>query len=361
MVDEALPRALGRFELLEVLGQGAYGTVYRARLSGPLGFEEYVALKVLSPSVEASEPSALLALADEARILRHLRHPNIVGLRGFEAIPLGDRSVHALALEYVEGITIDDLLVLLDRMGRSLPAPALVHLFDETLAALAHAHDALGVDGAPMKIVHRDLKPTNLMVDVQGSVRVLDFGIAWARERLVMTVVGTTKGSPPWMSPEQVIGSVVDRRSDLWVLASIVYRLATGRYLVPPMRDASQIADCLKGIVRVRWSDALPAFRAATEGDGSMPLKRGDRKKLEALLGAMLAHSPDDRPTSAKAARQQLAALSCLQPEAGREVLSTICRGIRTAQGTGRADPDSTRQMQRDDESTVPGAAVPTG
>lgn len=351
---------LGRYELLELLGQGAFGSVYSARLEGPMGFVEQVAVKVMNPGVAESDPDALPALADEARILSQLRHPNIVGLRGFEAVEHEGRTRHLLILELVRGVTCDQILRLLGHLNRPLAPSALLLLWDDVLAGLDHAHNATSMEGKPLGLVHRDLKPANLMIDAQGNLRILDFGIALAKERLVQTMVGRTKGSPPWMSPEQVQGEVQDSRSDLWVLSTIIFRLLTGEWWVKPATTREEGTEIFREILRTKWSDRRKGFIAAFGRSGYLPSRRVDRKRLEVLMASLLDHDMDSRPASAAAVRVSLMELSTWDPETGRAILSRICRGILKG-GHGAAPPVNvpTRRMPKVTQLTSPGTAVP--
>jgi serine/threonine protein kinase len=368
-----LPWQLGRYRLLDHLGTGAFGSVFRAEVKGPLGFSEQLAVKLVHPSLAEAQPELLLALADEASILSQLRHPNIVQLRSFERVDDGTGEYVALALEYVRGTTLDSVLGVVDHMGRVLPIAAVLSLLDDTLGGLGHAHDATSPEGEPLRLVHRDLKPPNLMVDETGSIRILDFGIAWAKERLVRTVVGTVKGTPPWMSPEQVRGDPLDGRSDLHVLGTIAYRMFSGTWWVAPPGEPRDIPDAMRAILDTTWGDRLPALRRRLVRGGPYAMKRSERRNLEALLEAWLACDPEDRVPDAHTIRQELRGLGGWDPEAGREALGNICQGIlqgAKTQGEDQLDtrelpglsdpmPGITRSMEPDDVATAPGDPAP--
>ena len=208
--------------------------------------------------------------------------------------------------------------------------------------------------------MHRDLKPANLMIDEKGDLRILDFGIALAQERLVQTMVGRTKGSPPWMSPEQVQGEVQDGRSDLWVLSTIIFRLLTGEWWVKPPTGRDEGAAIFREILSTKWADRRSDFSAALGRGGFMPMRRSDRKRLEALMGSLLDHDKRKRPPSAAVVRATLMEMSTWDPEAGRKTLSRICRGILKG-GPGAAPPVNvpTRRMPKVTQLTNPASAVP--
>lgn len=373
MDPRPLPWQLGRYRLLDHLGTGAFGTVFRAEVKGPLGFSEQVAVKLVHPSLAEAQPELLLALADEARILSQLRHPNIVQLRSFERVEDDGAEYVALALEYVRGTTLDSVLAVVEHMGKVLPLAALLSILDDTLAGLGHAHRATSPDGEPLRLVHRDLKPPNLMVDEDGSIRILDFGIAWARERLVHTVVGTVKGTVPWMSPEQVRGDHLDGRSDLHVLGTIGYRMLAGSWWVAPPRAPQDIPGVMRAILDTTWADRLPALRHRLVRGGPYAMKRSERRQLEALLKACLAPCPEDRTPDAESIRKELCTLAGWAPEEGRRVLGTICLGVlqgarprgenlidtRALPGLDDPIPGFTRSREPDEVATAPGTPVP--
>lgn len=352
-------RTLGRYELVEELGSGGFGRVWRAESKGPLGFVEEVAVKVVHPALAASDERALLTLADEARILSRLRHPNIVGLRSFESVEDAGETHHILVLEFVRGVTLESVFQLLDRMGRAMPIAAILTLWDDALAGLDHAHNARGLQGEDLFLVHRDLKPPNLMIDQAGNLRILDFGIAWARERLVHTIVGTTKGSPPWMSPEQIRGDQVDARCDLWVLGSVMFRLVTGEYWVRPAKRREEAAEVLQALAKTKWEHRSKAVDTALGRGGRLPLKRKDRKLLEELLRVSLEHQLVKRAQTAAELRRQLSELSGWNPEDGRKVLSALSRGILKGQSAMASGVEETRAMKPVEHLTTPGSPIP--
>ena len=215
---------LGPYTVVELIGAGGMGEVYRAR-DTTLGRE--VALKVLPASL-ALDADRLTRLRREAQVLASLNHPNVAQIYGFETATGAEYAAcaHALVLELVEGPTLADRITLATRAGRS------ARIARQIALALAAAHDA--------GIVHRDLKPTNIKVRNDGTVKVLDFGLAKAMEADVaivgqpnasgamMTVAtaeaqktspGVVLGTASYMSPEQARGRPVDVRADIWASA----------------------------------------------------------------------------------------------------------------------------------------------
>ena len=236
---------LGDYRLLEVLGQGYSTQVYRA-VSVEWSGEE-VAIKQLLPHL-ARYDSLVAALINEARMGRHLAHPNIARVLQFARS--GDTFF--LVTEFVDGYT---LAAILDRTDPPSPLPPRVvgEIGAQLCDGLAHAHAATGDDGEPLGIVHRDLKPSNVMVTRDGTVKIKDFGIAKATTNLFLSSLGTTKGTPAYMSPEQVAGQPIDGRSDLFSLASMLAESLTGK----PAFWGTDVHGTMHSILRVEVRDTL--------------------------------------------------------------------------------------------------------
>jgi eukaryotic-like serine/threonine-protein kinase len=228
---------LGHYEILDTLGAGGMGEVYRA-LDATLGRQ--VALKILPPDL-AHDPMRIDRFRREARTVAALSHPHIVTIHSVEHDPAA--GVHFLTMELVEGVSLDRQLP-----AEGLPAAKLLDLAWALADALVAAHDR--------GIVHRDLKPGNVMVTADGRVKVLDFGLAKSgdpagrtgadAETIARTVAGTVLGTVPYMSPEQVEGRTVDARSDLFSLGVLLHEAATGARPFQGTSDAALISSILR-------------------------------------------------------------------------------------------------------------------
>ena len=256
---------LGAYEVLSALGAGGMGEVYRAR---DTKLKREVALKVL-PEAFASDPDRLARFQREAELLATLNHPNIAAVYGLEDAG----GVVAIVLELVEGDT------LADRIARG-PVP--VHEAIEIAMRIADALEAAHEQG----IVHRDLKPANIKVRDDGTVKVLDFGLAKAMDpapssaakamnsptlSIHATQAGVILGTAAYMSPEQARGRAVDRRADIWAFGVVLYEMLTGRRAF----DGDDISITLANVLKddVSWQ-ALPA-------DLPAPVRRLLRRCLE--------------------------------------------------------------------------------
>ena len=197
-----------RYEILQLLGQGGMGAVYKAR---DLELDRVVALKVIRPEV-AYHPDMLQRFKQELLLARQITHRNVIRI-----FDLGEAGgLKFITMEFIEG---QDLRSLMTEKGRLSPDEA-VGIIEQVCLALEAAHS----EG----VVHRDLKPQNIMLDKQGRAAVMDFGIARSVESGGMTQTGMLVGTPDYMSPEQVMGEKVDVRSDLFTLGVILYELLTG-------------------------------------------------------------------------------------------------------------------------------------
>ena len=220
-----LPRTFGKYELLQLLGEGGMASVYRAAMSGPGGFRKQVALKLLKPEISEVEQMVEL-LFNEARLGGLLQHNNLVEVYEFDKTD----GQYYMAIEFVDGYTLSEVMARRP-VGHGLPPKIVAKLALQICKGLAYAHAAVDDRGQPMNLVHRDLKPANVMIRRDGIIKIADFGIAKAATNLSQTQTGLTRGTPVYMSPEQALGSPdkpIDRRSDLFSLASVLGEAITG-------------------------------------------------------------------------------------------------------------------------------------
>ena len=226
-----------RYEILQLLGQGGMGAVYKAR---DIELERLVALKLIRPDL-ASHPEILRRFKQELILAREVTHRNVIRI-----FDLGQaHGVRFITMEYVEG---RDLRALLHEKGKLTPEEA-VPIFVQIASALEAAHHA--------GVVHRDLKPQNILVDPGGRVYVMDFGVARSLETPGMTQTGALMGTPEYMSPEQAKGQKVDARSDLFSLGIIFYETLSG---VSPFKAETAMATMFK---RTK-ERAIPVAQAAS-------------------------------------------------------------------------------------------------
>jgi serine/threonine protein kinase/tetratricopeptide (TPR) repeat protein len=199
----------GRYEIIEELGKGGMGKVYRVE---DKKIKEEVALKLIKHEI-ASDKKTIERFSNELKMARKIAHRNVC--RMFD---LGEeKEVHYITMEYVRGEDLKSMI----RMSKQLSVATSIDIAKQVCEGLAEAH-RLGV-------IHRDLKPQNIMIDKEGNARIMDFGIARSIEAEGITEVGTIIGTPEYMSPEQVEGEEADTRSDIYSSGVILYEMVTGR------------------------------------------------------------------------------------------------------------------------------------
>jgi len=220
------PERVGRYEVLLPIASGGMATVYLARSVGVAGFEREVALKLTHAHLRENREFAS-DLIEEAKLAVRIRHPNVVSV-----LDAGEDS-HGLFLvmDYVEGDTLAALQAGAASRGSRLPWRVGLRLLLDALAGLQAAHDLRDVDGRAMGLVHRDFSPQNVLVGIDGTGRLTDFGIAKAVTRLGQTSTGVIKGKLGYMPPEQARGMPLDRRCDVWAAGVVAWELIAGTRL----------------------------------------------------------------------------------------------------------------------------------
>jgi len=198
-----------------------------------MGFARDVALKVLHGHITWDNPELVKMLGDEARLLARMRHPNIVAVQWFGQLNHPSQgTVYGMVMEFVHGRTLRRILENAQRELGLMPRCLALDILLDVARGLRYAHE-LSVDGRPLKLVHRDLKPENVMISRERAVKLLDFGIAKASESLShKSDVSAVRGTVCYMSPEQMSGSSVDFRSDLFSFGALFFECIVGERLV---------------------------------------------------------------------------------------------------------------------------------
>lgn len=276
---------LGRYELLLPIAKGGMARVWAARQHGQRGFTKLVAIKTILPHL-ACEPEFERMFLDEARVASLVHHPTVC-----EIYELGEEGqVLFLAMEWVHGDSLVHMLRTSETTTEPMPLRIAARIVADACSGLHAAHELVDEDGQPMNVVHRDVSPHNVLVSVDGHVKVADFGVAKALGQLHQaTVAGQIKGKLSYMAPEQVTGAPVDRRSDIFSLGCVLYEATTG--MLPYLGETDH-----------------QTMHALTHGEYIMPSKlvRGFPPELEAIIARALATDPSRRYPTAEHMRLAL-------------------------------------------------------
>jgi hypothetical protein len=258
----ATPIIMGRYHLLERVGEGGMAEIFIAATHGVEGFVRHFVVKRMHPHL-ARNREAVNQFVDEARLQSGLIHSNIVPVFDFGVA--GEE--YFMALEYIHGRDLERLVRRhVEVFGQPLSLSIAYYIVHDILEALAYAHSATGEDGASLQIVHRDVSPGNVLVSFRGEVKLSDFGIAKAHTRVSQTEVGTVKGNASFMSPEQARGEPVDARSDLFSSGVVLYYCLTGQFMYgddPAVFKRLMRAAAGPGAPELVQMDKVPAAAAA--------------------------------------------------------------------------------------------------
>jgi serine/threonine protein kinase len=265
----------GEYQTLQELAAGGMGSVYLARATRGPHAGKLVALKRMHPHLERN-PQFAASFFDEAWITAGLEHPNIVDTYDWGT----DREGRYIALEFVAGESVLNLLKAVRAKGQQMPIDVVLFIVGKTAEALHAAHELRNDRGELRHLVHRDVTPSNVLISRDGRVKLIDFGVAKARERLQdATVTNTLKGKFGYMSPEQARGvKTIDRRSDLWSLGVVLWECLAGRRL---FKSESELE-----ILRMVTEDSPASVRTVRP---EVP------DAVDSLLSAVFAKNRDDR------------------------------------------------------------------
>ena len=263
------PYRLGRFELIERIGQGGMAEVFRAAVTGPEGFRRELVVKRVLPQLSGRQRFTQM-FVNEAKISALLAHPNIVQI--FEFGEAG--GSYFIAMESVRGVTLREVLMRLREQGRTMPVVAAAEITRETLVALDYAHSLRDGEGRALEIIHRDVSPSNIMLADTGVVKVLDFGIARAADMIADDDGDVVKGKIAYLAPEQIACRAIDRRADLFAAGCVLHEMLTGRVMFRAQNNLQRKLELLaeKSLPPSAWNPDVPPavdeiVRRATERD----------------------------------------------------------------------------------------------
>ncbi len=321
---------LGEYEILSKLRAGGMATLFLGRRHGAAGVSRPVVIKVIHPHL-AEDELIVRMFIDEAQISSHISHKNVVYVERFGE----HEGVYFIVMEFVDGCSVDQLLRTMNRRGELLPPEVAVHIVIETASGLHAAHETLGADGQPLNIVHRDVSPSNILLTRDGNIKVIDFGIAKARNRLNTTQDGSgLKGKLRYMSPEQAWGKNVDRSADVYALGVVLWELLTCKPL-------------FKG------TDDLAVLELVRNPDIPAPSKLNP-KVPPALDGVVLratSRDPAQRLQTAQEFRRQLMHAMPSAVSIREEAIPELVTKVRESLGPS---PSPSPNEPEDDKATTP-------
>ncbi len=235
---------LGEYRVVDEIGVGGMASVHLARVDGPAGFQKWVAIKRIHPHL-VEDPSFVNMFLDEAKVAARISHPNVATVFKLEQ----HDDTYWIAMEYLHGEPLREVMRRTEEVGRIAPVEIACRIISDAAEGLHAAHELRGENGDFLGVVHRDVTPHNLFVTYEGTTKVVDFGIAKFSSRLAQTRAGMVKGKLAYMSPEQVSGEAVDRRTDIFALGVVLWELTTGQRLFRMDSDIDTLAKVQECIV----------------------------------------------------------------------------------------------------------------
>jgi eukaryotic-like serine/threonine-protein kinase len=323
-------RLAGKYELVELAGLGGMAEVFRAYTHGAEGFRRTVAVKRILDHLSAN-PEFVGMFVEEARVTAALSHPNIASIHDFGQ----DRDgAFFLVLEWVDGVTLLDWRQAYDRHAEATPWPLVAAIGIEVLKALGAAHENTDEDGFRVPVYHRDVTPQNVMIGVNGVVKLTDFGLARAMDRARVTQPEIVKGKVAYLAPELLQpGSEPTVQTDVFGFGIVLWEVLAGRKLF----EGPSPIDVLLKLRDAR----VPSLQE---------LRPDIPRALHDAIHKALAKEPGDRHASARAMVRALANILRMTPEStSAEVVGRTVRVVRE-----RMRPEGSAEVTISDAAAVP-------
>ncbi|MET0402350.1 MAG: serine/threonine-protein kinase [Cystobacter sp.] len=239
------PVPFGQYQLLERIAVGGMAELFLAHQTGPDGFDKPVVIKRIRSEL-SQQPTFVRMFLNEARLAAQLNHPNIVQIHDLGKV--GDS--YYIGMEYLFGRDTRKVVPTAESLGISFPMVYALKIASSVCEGLHYAHQKVDLYGSPLNIVHRDVTPENIFVCFDGTVKVLDFGIAKAANRMQQTTrAGELRGKLSYLSPEQCLGKPVDHRSDVFSLGAVLYEWLTGFQLFSGESEVAVMRSIVEGKV----------------------------------------------------------------------------------------------------------------
>jgi serine/threonine protein kinase len=232
----------GKYTLLNRIAVGGMAEVFLARQEGLEGFEKTICIKRIRPHL-SSQASFVRMFLNEAKLAAQLNHPNIVQIYDLGRV----NDSYFIAMEYISGRDMSRIIPKAEKAGITFPMIYALRIASNVCEGLYFAHTKTDAYGNPLNIVHRDITPENILVSFNGTVKIVDFGIAKANSQLEQTRAGEIKGKLSYMSPEQCMGHPLDARSDIFSFGSVIYEWITGYKLFTGENEMAILKSIIDG------------------------------------------------------------------------------------------------------------------
>ncbi len=256
MNSDHITKSGNKYILLDLVGTGGMAEVYRCKLSGQQGFEKIIVIKKLLPAI-AADKEIVESFIDEARLAALLQHENIISIYDFGEM---DGS-YFIAMEYLFGKNLHTLIRRGKEVGLPMGPEQPLLIAAKICEGMEYAHTLKGLDNQPLNIIHRDLSPHNVFITYDGKVKIIDFGIAKAELYDSRTKAGVVKGKITYMSPEQLAGENIDKRSDIFAIGILLYEMLSGQRMYGG-DTATVIRKCMQ-VDYVKLEDIRPDLPTA--------------------------------------------------------------------------------------------------
>lgn len=286
-----------KYQVIERIDAGGMAEVFKANSSSMQGFEKLVAIKRILPEL-TKKPRFVRMFLDEAKVSLHLNHNNCVQI--FDLGRAGD--TYFIVMEFVDGTNLKHIIENIHQSHQVMPIEQAVYIAIEICKGLAHAHQKCDLEGTPLQIVHRDISPPNVLVSLEGEVKITDFGLAKAQSQVEVTDPGVVKGKFGYLSPEAAEGEMVDQRTDIFAVGILLWEMLVGQRLFLGKTDY----DTLGQVQRAK-------FKPPSSYRSDIPIQ------LEQIVERALAKDPNRRYQHA---RELAEALSQFLFSYGRSVTS---------------------------------------
>ncbi|HEY6843984.1 MAG TPA: TonB family protein, partial [Thermoanaerobaculia bacterium] len=331
----------------EKIATGGMAEVWKARMRGVEGFQKTVAIKKILPHL-SDDKEFIEMFVDEAKLAAQLNHNNIIHIYDLGKIA----SSYYIAMEYVDGHDLKTILKQAADRGNPMTVELALFIASKVAAALDYVHRKRDFDEKEMGLVHRDVSPQNVLISEEGDIKLCDFGIAKATSKVSQTQTGALKGKLQYMSPEQAWGKAIDRRSDIFALATVLFEMLTGRQLFTGDSEISILEQVREA--RVQPPSAM--------NDEVSP-------EVDRIVVKALAKEPESRyQTAAEMARDIDAVLYEMKPTPTSADLAIYMHRLASATPIAQPEPEPVTEPQKPQPAaapvvtpgTPPGVVMPT-